>query len=118
MINDNQSNCPECGNQLKYYDSVKRIVRSKMRITKKVIIRRMKCTQCGRLHRELPEFLLPYKQYETDIIHGVIEGLITPNTLGFEDYPCEMTMLRWKSKYQKILSLLISTYFVFTNSSF
>jgi hypothetical protein len=44
----------------------------------------------------LPDFIFPYKQYEADIIIGVIEGLITCDTLGFEDYPCEMTMIRWR----------------------
>lgn len=53
--------------------------------------------KCGVLHRELTEEILPHKHYEADIIFGVIEGLITPETLGFEDYPCEMTMLRWKN---------------------
>ncbi|MDO5398996.1 MAG: DUF6431 domain-containing protein [bacterium] len=99
MVNNNQSTCPKCGGQLKYYDSVKRIVRTKRRITRKVIIRRMKCDQCGSLHRELPVFLLPYKQYETDVIIGVIEGIITSDTFGFEDYPCEMTMLRWRNSH-------------------
>lgn len=97
MVNNNQSTCPKCSGQLKYYDSVKRIVRTKRRITKKVIIRRMKCEHCGSLHRELPDFLFPYKQYEADIIIGVIDGFITSDTLGFEDYPCEMTMVRWRS---------------------
>lgn len=97
MVNNNQSTCPKCGGRLKYYDSVRRIVRTKGRITKKVIIRRMKCEKCGSLHRELPEFLLPYKQYEADVIIGVIEGFITSDTLGFEDYPCEMTMVRWRA---------------------
>lgn len=97
MVNNNQSTCPKCGGRLKYYDSVKRIVRMKLGITRKVIIRRMKCEQCGSLHRELPEFLLPYKQYEAEVILGVIEGFITSDTLGYEDYPCEMTMMRWRT---------------------
>lgn len=82
MVSNNQSVCPKCGGQLKYYDSVKRIVRTKRRKTRKVIIRRMKCEKCGSLHRELPEFILPYKQYEADVIFGVIEGFITSDTLG------------------------------------
>lgn len=109
MVSNNQSSCPKCGGQLKYYDSVKRIVRTKRRATKKVIIRRLKCTGCGCLHRELPSFLLPYKQYETEVILGVIEGLISPETLGFEDYPCEMTMFRWQAKADLILAHSIST---------
>lgn len=109
MINSNQSSCPKCGAELKYYDSVRRIVRSKMRKTRKVIIRRMRCNRCGSLHRELPDFLFPYKQYESEIIIGVMEGLITSDTLGFEDYPCEMTMLRWRTISEHILARKIST---------
>ena len=45
--------------------------------------------------RFIENFIFPYKQYESEIIRGVLEGLITCETLGFEDYPCEMTMLRW-----------------------
>lgn len=97
MINSNKSSCPKCGGKLKYYDSVKRIVRTKRRITKKVIIRRMKCYNCGSLHREIPDFIIPFKQYEAEVIIGVLEGFITPDTLGFEDYPCEMTMIRWRN---------------------
>ena len=109
MISNNESTCPKCGGTLIYYDSVKRIVRTKKRNTRKIIIRRMKCSDCGMLHRELPDFILPYKQYESDIIFGVVEGLITPNTLGFEDYPCEITMLRWIARSEQILTFSIST---------
>lgn len=98
MIITNESNCPRCGCELKYYDSVKRIIRSKFRNTKRIVIHRLRCTGCQSIHRELPEFILPYKQYEADVILGVLDGTITPETLGFEDYPCEMTMLRWKAQ--------------------
>lgn len=97
MVTHNESTCPDCGGQLKYYDRVLRIVRTKRRNTKWVRIRRLRCSDCGRLHRELPKFLFPYKQYEAEIIGGVIEGLITCETIGYEDYPCEMTMIRWRS---------------------
>lgn len=98
MITVNVSVCPGCGKRLKYYDSVKRIVRTKRRKTWWVKIRRLRCVGCGVLHRELTDDILPYKQYEAEVIRGVIEGLITPDTLGFEDNPCEMTMLRWKAQ--------------------
>ena len=51
------------------------------------------------MHRELPDYILPYKQYEAPVINGVLDGSITPETIECEDYPCEVTMLRWmKSK--------------------
>lgn len=96
MVSYATTDCPCCGGHLKYYDSLQRIVRTKYRKTTWVKIRRLYCEACGAIHRELPEFIFPYKQYEADIIRGVLEGFITPDTIGFEDYPCEMTMLRWK----------------------
>lgn len=106
MISNDESTCPHCDGNLKYYDSVKRIVRTKRRVTKKVIIRRMRCLNCGSMHRELPDFIFPYKQYESEIIVGVLEGIITSEKLGFEDYPCEMTMARWKLNEKQILAHL------------
>lgn len=102
MITENVSSCPKCGGHLIFFDTVKRIVRTKARATEWIIIRRLRCTVCGTLHRELPETLLPYKQYEAEVIIGVSEGLITCETLGFEDYPCEMTMIRWIAQKQQI----------------
>jgi hypothetical protein len=55
------------------------------------------------MHRELPDYILPYKQYEIEVIMGVLEGLITCETLGYEDYPCEMTMFRWLSQKAQLL---------------
>lgn len=61
---------------------------------------RYKCIECGKIHRHLPDYILPYKQYESEIIRGVVEGIITSETLGYEDYPCEMTMIRWKTEHE------------------
>ncbi len=98
MISYGASICPYCGGALKKYDHVQRIVRTKRRKTTHIAIQRMRCSRCGSFHRELPDFIFPYKQYEAEIIQGVLEGLITSDTLGFEDYPCEMTMIRWRSQ--------------------
>lgn len=103
MVANGEGICPDCGGVLKHYDSVQRVVRTKRRGTKRVKIRRMRCPACGKLHRELPDDILPHKQYEAEIINGVLEGLITSDTLGYEDYPCEMTMIRWKSQKLQLL---------------
>lgn len=103
MITNNEPICPKCAGQLKYYDSVHRNVRTKGRITERIKIRRLKCSDCGIIHRELTDTMFPYKQYEAEVIQGVLEGFITPETLGFEDYPCEITMMRWITQKLHIL---------------
>ena len=98
MTINNISKCPDCGGNLKYYDKVSRIVRTKGGRKRWVKVKRYKCVDCNSLHRFLPEFIFPYKQYDASIIRGVVDGSITPETLGFEDYPCEVTMARWTRK--------------------
>ena len=103
MVSADVSVCPKCGGKLKYYDSVKRIIRTKARKTWIIPIRRLRCMNCRSVHRELSELIFPYKQYEAEVIVGVLEGLITCETLGFEDYPCGMTMSRWMTQKQQLL---------------
>lgn len=95
MVREGEDFCPNCRNPLSYYDTVRRTVLGAGRSVRRVYIRRLRCENCGRIHRELPDFIFPYKRYEADIIQGVAEGCITTETEGFEDYPCEETMRLW-----------------------
>ena len=103
MIRENDETCPICNGALRSYGSAKRMVRTKYGKRDVIHIKRYKCMSCGIVHNKLPEFVTPYIRYETDIFIGVLEGLITSNTLGFEDYPSEITMKRWSQKYQFLL---------------
>lgn len=103
MFTGDNSICTYCGYSMKYYDSVPRIVRTKGRKTSQVKIQRFRCPNCGHTHRNLPDYIFPYKQYEAEIIRGVLEGFITPETIGYEDYPCEITMVRWKAQESQLL---------------
>lgn len=67
MVMRDQTTCPKCGGELKYYDSVPRLVRTKGRETARVSMRRFRCVRCGAVHRELSELLVPYKQYEAEV---------------------------------------------------
>ncbi len=98
MIDDSETVCPKCGGGLIFFDTVKRIVRTKNGLRYTIKLRRFRCSFCGSIHREIPKIIFPYKQYESEIITGVREGLITPDVIGFEDNPCEETMKRWKSE--------------------
>lgn len=100
MISNRLSICPECQNKLKCYDKVTRTVIIKGGERKSFKIRRFKCYKCRKIYRELPDFVHPYKHYDSEIIKGVKDGLITPETIGYEDYPCSTTMNRWlRSKF-------------------
>lgn len=105
MVSNEELTCRNCGARLKRYDNVLRIVRIKGRKTSWVKVNRFRCPSCGQIHRELPDYISPYKQYEAEVIRGVLEGFITCETYGYEDYPCEMTMARWKNSQE--LQLLL-----------
>ena len=98
MVSDDILYCPKCGASLKFYDTVPRIIRTKGRSYKYIKLRRLRCLECSAVHREIPGIIFPYKQYEAEIIRGVLEGSITSETYGYEDYPSEMTMVRWRAK--------------------
>lgn len=68
--------CESCGSYLKYYDKVSRMVRTKNRKASIITVKRFKCPVCNCIHRNLPNNIFPYKQYDARIITGVIEGKI------------------------------------------
>lgn len=63
--------CESCGSDLKYYDKVSRMVRTKNRKASIITIKRFKCPVCNCIHRNLPNNIFPYKQYDARIITGV-----------------------------------------------
>lgn len=87
--------CPYCSGELRYYDKVKRIVKRGNGKCSYCYLKRYRCIFCNRTHRQIPNYIFPYKQYDIEIIKGVIEGIITCETFGYDDYPCEATMTRW-----------------------
>lgn len=94
--------CPVCGSPLSLRDHKKRIWKKAGGIKDWILIERMQCTNdnCRKLHNVLPDLLVPQKHYESELIEAVIDGVITEDLLGTEDYPCEMTMKRWRAWYQ------------------
>lgn len=98
-IMEDRKKCKRCDLEVKYYDTVLRGVRTKGGKKKFIRVARYRCGSCGSIHRDIPNYIYPYKQYEKEIIDGVVERLITSDTLGYEDYPCQMTMFRWISAF-------------------
>ncbi|WHH59850.1 DUF6431 domain-containing protein [Petroclostridium sp. X23] len=54
---------------------------------KHLVIRRLCCSHCGRVHHELPDILVPYKRYSSQTIEAGIGD--TRN-----DLPCERSTIR------------------------
>lgn len=90
--------CIYCGGDSKRHELVRRRVLGKRRSVYYISLERRRCVECGRTFRVESAVVLPYKHYEREIIFGVLEGLITCYTLGYEDYPTELTMIRWRSQ--------------------
>ena len=80
-------------------DSVSRKVRGTDGEITTYIIRRLKCTNpsCNRIHRELPDFCVPFRRYESIIIEEAVDDVIHFEDSDFGEYPCEHTFRRWKS---------------------
>ena len=87
--------CPHCMMPLKHRDWKLRICKRDGGEKDFIQVERMKCEHCNRLHTALPNTLTPFKHYETDVISGVLDDLITTDDLDDENYPCEVTMNRW-----------------------
>jgi hypothetical protein len=59
---------------------------------RRLIIRRMRCTKCHKIHHELPNLLVPYKHYDAASIEG---ALSSPTCIDVA--ADESTIFRWRS---------------------
>ncbi|WP_371825253.1 DUF6431 domain-containing protein [Paenibacillus soyae] len=61
----------------------------------KLIIRRLYCTSCARIHHELPDLLVPYKRYDAESIEDVLQE---PDASAVA--ADESTISRWLAWFQ------------------
>ena len=52
--------CPQCGGEMKIRDSKRRKVIFADGTVDTFVLRRYKCTVCGRVHLELPDIMVPH----------------------------------------------------------
>ena len=90
--------CPECKEKLKYRDRVLRIQKYEGGEKKIFAINRMKCTGCGRLHRQLTDGMIKFKHYAAEVIEDVVDDVVSEED-GLE-HPCEGTMKHWRWWFQ------------------
>ncbi len=88
--------CPHCAQHLKYRDCRLRVCKRYGGEKCWILIRRLYCPECHRMHNELPDFLVPYKHYAAKEIEDVLDEAVTADDTAAENFPCEATMERWK----------------------
>jgi len=89
--------CPLCGAVLTYRDSRLRGVRDLIGIKTFYLLRRLRCCPCRKLHTEIPDFLQPYKHYDSHAIQCVIDG----NEEASECVADNSTIRRWKNSFKE-----------------
>lgn len=76
---EEDSICPVCGSpELKVIGSRKRGALKGSGEGIILIIRRLRCRMCRRIHHELPDMLVPYKRYTSAVIEGIIDDDTAP----------------------------------------
>ena len=81
------SYCPICQSLLVMRATRQRVIWVNEEVKKILVIRRLHCENCNRIHHELPDCLVPYKRYGAKII----ESIAANNT---KDAPCPIGTVR------------------------
>ena len=89
-LNETDLYCPHCGEQLVYRDSRLRIWRHCNEPTDRILIHRMLCRICNRLHTVLPDVLVPHKHYGASEIEVILESEVRSDEVN------DSTVARWK----------------------
>lgn len=88
-INATKLYCPNCGMELIYRDSRLRIWRHCNKPTDRIMIHRMLCPTCKKLHTVLPDVLVPHKHYGASEIEAVLESKVRSDEVS------DSTAVRW-----------------------
>jgi hypothetical protein len=55
-----------------------------------LLIRRLRCCECNRIHHELPDIIVPYKRYSSE----AIENIISNKPEHPDASPCELSTVK------------------------
>ena len=94
--------CPICGNRLYVIGSKKRKVIEADESKTVLIIRRLRCVLCEKIHHELPDIIVPYKRHRYETIEKAINGATDDVTYN------ESTINRFKAWWKALLPYFIN----------
>jgi len=66
--------CPVCQTMLMQRGTRKRVLCKSDSEKQMLIIRRLRCESCKRIHHELPDCIVPYKRYGASPIEAIVNG--------------------------------------------
>jgi len=87
--------CPCCGGSLVVAGSRGRVWYRSSGERAKLILRRLYCEPCARIHHELPDLLVPYKRYDAESIEGILAEPVA-SAVAVD----ESTIARWLAWFQ------------------
>ena len=74
ITSEEESVCPICGGRLGKYGTRGRTFIDGGGVKLTLVIRRVQCLSCKKIHHELPDILIPYKRHCANTIGKVIAG--------------------------------------------
>lgn len=92
IISEEESVCPICVGLLKVIGIRSRIVINTGGDKEKLIIRRLRCKICLKIHHELPDCVIPYKRHCAETIEIIISG---DNATACCDFVTEHRIRSW-----------------------
>lgn len=94
---------PCCGEELKVIGSRRRKVANESGEVRLLVIRRLRCSQCQKIHHELPDCVVPYKRYDSACIEQVVSEAETLSTVAADN----ATLWRWRNWFQAQYTYLL-----------
>ena len=78
----NESYCPICQCVLSIRATRQRVIWEGDTDAEKgiLIIRRLYCEKCARIHHELPDCVVPFKRYSAEVIENIVDGQAAKDT--------------------------------------
>ncbi|MCL2816030.1 MAG: DUF6431 domain-containing protein [Oscillospiraceae bacterium] len=89
--------CPICGEALIIRGERQRKLITGIGNKVTLVIRRLKCEKCKRIHHELPDCIVPYKRHCAETIEAIVSG--KP-----DGFPCGEALMRRIAKWWKVVS--------------
>ncbi len=94
---------PCCGEALNIIGSRRRKLVGESGDHRILVIRRLRCSQCRKIHHELPDCIVPYKRYESVCIEQVVTESEEAATAAADD----ATLRRWKTWFYEQTEYLL-----------